>query len=69
MPFYFRKECPLNSGYLTSVPHWEYTVAVTGTGENDAIRLIRLASGCAAKYAGHGTRAGALQARARWLKC
>ena len=26
-----------------SVPHWEYTVAVTGTGENDAIRLIRLA--------------------------
>ncbi|MDF9333748.1 hypothetical protein OH690_05320 [Escherichia coli] len=51
-----------------SVPHWEYTVAVTGTGENDAIRLIRLASGCAAKYAGHGTRAGALQARARWLK-
>ncbi|OWC16263.1 transposase, partial [Escherichia coli] len=47
-----------------SVPHWEYTVAVTGTGENDAIRLIRLASGCAAKYAGHGTRAGALQARA-----
>ncbi|ARQ25816.1 putative transposase insO for insertion sequence element IS911B [Escherichia coli P0305260.7] len=52
-----------------SVPHWEYTVAVTGTGENDAIRLIRLASGCAAKYAGHGTRAGALQARARWLKC
>ncbi|OJL93699.1 transposase [Escherichia coli] len=52
-----------------SVLLWKYTAVVTGTGENDAIRLIRLASGCAAKYAGHGTRAGALQARARWLKC
>ncbi|OKT62471.1 hypothetical protein ACN68_25045, partial [Escherichia coli] len=27
---------------------WKYTAAVTGTGENDAIRLIRHESGCAA---------------------
>ncbi|KFC76641.1 hypothetical protein GBAG_4406 [Buttiauxella agrestis ATCC 33320] len=47
----------------------KYTAAVTGTGENDAILLIRRKSGCAAKYAGHGTRVGALQARALWLKC
>ncbi len=48
---------------------WKYTAAVTGTGENDAIRLIRHESGCAAKYAGRGTKVGALRARALWLKC
>ncbi len=50
-------------------PVWKYTAAVTGTGENDAIRLIRHESGCAAKYAGRGTKVGALRARALWLKC
>ena len=49
------------------VPLWKYTAAVTGTGENDAIRLIRHESGCAAKFAGRGTRAGALRERACWL--
>ncbi|EAA2100045.1 hypothetical protein DPE14_25010 [Salmonella enterica subsp. enterica] len=48
---------------------WKYTAAVTETGENDAIRLIRRKSGCAAKYAGRGTRVGALRERAHWLKC
>ncbi|AIT33070.1 hypothetical protein AUS18_14730 [Escherichia coli] len=52
-----------------SVLLWKYTAAVTGTGENDAIRLIRRESGCAAKYAGRGTKVGALRGRARWLKC
>nr|QJX13125.1 hypothetical protein [Klebsiella pneumoniae] len=47
----------------------EYTAAVTDTGENDAIRLIRRESGCAAKYAGRGIRAGAQQGRALWLTC
>ncbi len=51
-----------------SVLLWKYTAAVTGTGENDAIRLIRRESGCAAKYAGRGTKVGALRGRARWLK-
>ena len=51
-----------------SVLLWKYTAAVTGTGENDAIRLIRRESGCAAKYAGRGTKVGALRERARWLK-
>ncbi len=46
-----------------SVLLWKYTAAVTGTGENDAIRLIRRESGCAAKYAGRGTKVGALRGR------
>ncbi|RYM57556.1 hypothetical protein BSQ98_25720 [Serratia liquefaciens] len=51
------------------VPLWKYTAVVTGTGESDAIPLIRRRSGCAAKYAGRGTRVGALQAHARLRKC
>lgn len=43
---------------------WEYTAVVTGTGENEAIRLIRRMSGCTAKYDERGTRAGALRGRA-----
>lgn len=39
---------------------WKYTAAVTGIGENDAIRLIRYESDCAAKYAGRGTWVGEL---------
>lgn len=41
----------------------------SGTGENGAIQSIWYESGCTAKYARHGTRVGALQALALWLKC
>jgi len=54
---------------LPFAPLWEYTVAVTDIGENDAILSIQRESGCAAKYAKHGTRVGALLAHALWLKC